>query len=157
MRISGWSSDVCSSDLSTGCVGSVGAVRGRLAGRSRQHLPDQPFRTVRAAAGLVRAARKGGRAAGAAPAILLPVRPSPALCRVLPRLLGDARDDGGAFAARGGAVALYADRDPARGARPARHFRRSLCRLSQADRKSTRLNPATNAPLVCRLLLETKQ
>src|SRR3546814_9052861 len=100
MRISGWSSDVCSSDLSTGCVGSVGAVRGRLAGRSRQHLPDQPFRTVRAAAGLVRAARKGGRAAGAAPAILLPVRPSPALCRVLPRLLGDARDDGGAFAAR---------------------------------------------------------
>src|SRR3546814_14828239 len=65
----------------------VGAVRAWLADRSRQHLPDQPFRAVRAATGVVRAARKGGRTAGAAPAALLPVRPSPALCRVLPRLL----------------------------------------------------------------------
>src|SRR3546814_14776253 len=33
-------------------------------------------------------------------------------------------------------------------------FHRSHCR---ADRKSTRLNPVTNAQLVCRLLLEKKK
>src|SRR3546814_18972109 len=110
----------------------VGAVRAWLADRSRQHLPDQPFRAVRAATGVVRAARKGGRTAGAAPAALLPVRPSPALCRVLPRLLGDARADRGAFSARGRAVTLYADRAPAPRARPAQTSRRNPCPLPQA-------------------------
>src|SRR3546814_6854903 len=37
------------------------------------------------------------------------------------------------------------------------HGRGNLRGLAGQDRKSTRLNPVTNAPLVCRLLLEIKK
>ena len=44
-------------------------VLGRLADRASEHVPDQPFRALRAAAGLVPPSRPGGRAAEVPPAL----------------------------------------------------------------------------------------
>src|SRR3546814_10506426 len=57
MRISDWSSDVCSSDLPSECPAQLFvAVRPRL----RRHPPEDP-RSRRAAAGLPGAGRRGAR------------------------------------------------------------------------------------------------
>jgi protein-S-isoprenylcysteine O-methyltransferase Ste14 len=57
-------------------------------------------------------------------------RPSPALCRVAARLLGDADHDRDAPALRRGDDGVHPDRDPARGARPGTRARRVVPRLS---------------------------
>src|SRR3546814_19259747 len=40
MRISDWSSDVCSSDLGVGAVVADGGVEAALAARARHHVPE---------------------------------------------------------------------------------------------------------------------
>src|SRR3546814_6622758 len=91
MRISDWSSDVCSSDL----------VRARLADRAVEHLPHQPLRAVRAETGVSEPAGRSTVSAQVPPAVLLPAGPASALCRLHHRLLGDAGDDAGAHAVFG--------------------------------------------------------
>jgi hypothetical protein len=90
----------------------LGAVLDRLVHRSAEHLPDQPLRAVRPAAGLVPLARASGGAAEVPHPAVLQVDPPPAVSRLLSRLLGDAGDDRRPPAARSWRLGLHADRDP---------------------------------------------
>src|SRR3546814_8139140 len=110
MRISDWSSDVCSSDLRAG----------------------RPLRRRRPSA-----ASSALRPAGC---------PAPRPPRRASSPDGRWRSGGPAAPFGGGIV------------RPRRFPPGPLSRgpVPEQDRKSTRLNPVTNAPLVCRLLLEKK-
>ena len=79
--------------------GADGAVVPRLAARAAQHVPDQPFRAVRAAAGPAQPGRQGcpSRISGRLP---LQGRAPPALSGLHHRLLGRAGHDGRPSAVR---------------------------------------------------------
>src|SRR3546814_7107746 len=127
MRISDWSSDVCSSDLS--------AERIEAARDGRDEAPfaaavgrNRPEQRRRALMGAVRATQSLDRRVGT-PARLEQIV-------VAPRLIGGIQ---ARMIAAAGAARIREDQ------------------AALGDRKSTRLNPVTNAHLVCRLLLEKKK
>src|SRR3546814_5720929 len=113
MRISDWSSDVCSSDRAP-----VAIHVGRIAAEKNLPLAVRAFRELQRARPDARFAWVGD---GPAREQLQREHPDFIFCGVQ------------------------------RGEALARHF------ASAEDRKSTRLNPVTNAHLVCRLLLEKKK
>src|SRR3546814_18421873 len=84
MRISDWSSDVCSSDLRLGEPGAAGALRRGPAARARRRRKLPPHARGRRDADL-------GRRSSAAEALLQTV-PSATLARVPPGILAPAPD-----------------------------------------------------------------
>ena len=64
-----------------------------LADRAEQHVPDQPFRTVRPASGRQRPGRPADGGAAVSHAAVLQVRAAPDLSRLDHRVLGDAHHD----------------------------------------------------------------
>ena len=75
----------------------IGAVVGRLAARAAQHVPDQPFRAVRPAAGHHQSRRPDDAGAALQDADALQARAAPDLSRLHHRVLGGAGDDASAI------------------------------------------------------------
>src|SRR3546814_10528960 len=119
MRISDWSSDVCSSDLVTGAIKPVAVLRELL---PAFHEPISAQMGIGAHAGLLRHR--------------LDHRPAAARRRLAEQCR----------------IALHRRCEVARGSRP-ELVQRLPCEIGRAHV----CTPVTNAPLVCRLILETKK
>ena len=102
------------------------AVRGRMGDGADGHVPHQPLRSVRAAAGVVAAEGPALHAGVVSDAAAVSIRPASAVLRLSARVLDDADDDACASAVRTGDDGLHRAGDSVRGAGSDRGARRGL-------------------------------
>src|ERR1700738_2919565 len=114
-----------------GCRARVFIVRIRLAYRALQHLPDQPLRTIRREAGSAQRGRPRHPRHRLQDARSLSRRPASDLSRLSDRILGCARHDVRATAARCRHYDLYLYRHCTGGTRPHRDVWRPVSPLSR--------------------------